>query len=158
MSKYLMLLLATAALSLTACGKDSKKDENNDRGRGGRVLNKGAYPNVAQTIFGQWKMPDEMDNGVLFRQNLYWNQNSMGVEVVCERGREQATASFSVNVRINNNTVEILESAERTVKNGNMNCTASISPAKFNYAVQGSNFLRLFSDDNKGEMNLTRIF
>ncbi len=155
MSKYLMLLLATTALSLSACGKDSSKNKgtpNNARG-----LDKGSFPNVPQSPMGQWRAPDEVDNGVFFKTNFYVNQNSVGVEIVCSRGPDAVTIGLAVRGRVNEaaRTIEVLETGTAKAKNGNLECTASLNPMKFNYFVT-NNSMQL-SVDNKGRMDLVRI-
>ncbi len=153
MSRYLMLALATLSLSLAACGKDS--DKNKGQPSGGRNLNNGAYPNIAQTVFGQWQAQDELDNGIFVSPKLYVNQNSVGLEMTCRKGRDTGTLAFAVNARVGEDTIDILESAERSAQVGNGSCTGKLGAGRFAYSVNG-NQLTLELDE-KSVIQLNRI-
>lgn len=153
MARYLMLVLAAVSLSLAACGKDGNKKDAQPGS--GRTLNKGEFPNVPQSVMGQWQAPDELDNGVFVATKIYVNQSLVGVEVNCRRGLDNATVSFAVQATVTNQTIEIREHGKRSQKVGAVTCIADLPVTRLNYFING-NVLTL-EDANKSRLQLNRI-
>lgn len=157
MIRSLTLTLLVITFAFTACGKDTAEKTPVN---GGRALQKGEFPNVPQSVFGQWKSDqDEYDRGIRFQSNLYFNKDSFGVELTCSRGFDSVSVGVAVkaNVSETRGSVEVLESAKASVKANGITCTVEITPRTFNYALN-RNALTLFNPNStKQNVTLTRI-
>lgn len=157
MSKYLLMLLVSASLTFAGCGKDDNKDKKGGDNKA-RPLQKAEFPNIPQTVFGQWRaVQTDTSNGTTFHTFMYFNSATAGLEIECDSFRGRVRTGFVVNAKIDAQVVEVLEGGSSSNKLADMVCTASIQPGRFRYVVEGNNTLKFIHPNGGAPYVLTRI-
>lgn len=138
MNARLRLLLGACVFIVVSCSPVEEKPTG-DRPNPTIPFKAADYPNIPNTVYGQWGVEDaEFGNGLAYYSYFFVSEDGpLGVAMTCQGQGEEVTAAIQSTVEITASHIVINQSSESHEKGRRIaDCAVAVTKSRIPYRIQ----------------------